>query len=306
MDLKEARYIVSIADHQSISKAAEDLFISQPSLSKYLKNIELQLGTPLFDRLNNHYIPTYTGERYLYYARKILYLRNEWNTEFEDMNKQGLGTINIAAPVTLSNLLLNSVFSNFHKRNPGVTINLLEDLYFVAENSIDNPSIHLTFYNVTTFPKDLNYEIINSEEVVLILPKGHYLESAGIKQTGFDHPWIDLTLCKNENFIMLYPEQNTGGISRTILSEYEISPQIILQTRSSELSIRLACEQNGLTFAPASYAKYFSQHASFSYFSIGKKRHFSTLIVAYRKNRYLPYYMHDFIQFVHDVYLEKK
>ena len=58
MELKEARYILAIARHKSISKAAEALFISQPSLSKYLKNLEQQLGTRLFDRIGNGYFPT--------------------------------------------------------------------------------------------------------------------------------------------------------------------------------------------------------------------------------------------------------
>ena len=63
MELKEARYILAIAKHQSIGKAAESLYISQPSLSKYLKNLEERLGAPLFDRRENHYYPTYMGER---------------------------------------------------------------------------------------------------------------------------------------------------------------------------------------------------------------------------------------------------
>ena len=50
MELKEARYILAIARHQSIGKAAESLYISQPSLSKYLKNLEERLGAPLFSR----------------------------------------------------------------------------------------------------------------------------------------------------------------------------------------------------------------------------------------------------------------
>ena len=50
MELKEARYILAIARHQSIGKAAESLYISQPSLSKYLKNLEERLGAPLFTK----------------------------------------------------------------------------------------------------------------------------------------------------------------------------------------------------------------------------------------------------------------
>ena len=72
MELKEARYILAIARHQSIGKAAESLYISQPSLSKYLKNLEERLGAPLFSRHENRYYPTYMGERYLHYAEQIV------------------------------------------------------------------------------------------------------------------------------------------------------------------------------------------------------------------------------------------
>ena len=61
MELKEARYILAIAKHQSIGKAAESLYISQPSLSKYLKTWKNAWALPLFDRRENHYYPTYMG-----------------------------------------------------------------------------------------------------------------------------------------------------------------------------------------------------------------------------------------------------
>ncbi|MBE5994610.1 MAG: LysR family transcriptional regulator, partial [Paenibacillaceae bacterium] len=85
MDLKEARYILAISRNKSISKAAETLFISQPSLSKYLKNLEQQLGTRLFDRVGSGYYPTYIGERYIHYAEKIVEYGLEWNIEFDDI-----------------------------------------------------------------------------------------------------------------------------------------------------------------------------------------------------------------------------
>lgn len=88
MDLKEARYILAIAHYKSIGKAAKALFISQPSLSKYLKNLEQQLGSPLFSRLEQGYIPTYMGERYLYYAEQIAAFGQEWDQEYEDITEE--------------------------------------------------------------------------------------------------------------------------------------------------------------------------------------------------------------------------
>ena len=93
MELKEARYILAIAKHQSIGKAAESLYISQPSLSKYLKNLEERLGAPLFDRRENHYYPTYMGERYLYYAERIAAFGDQWSQEFDDIAHQEKGRL---------------------------------------------------------------------------------------------------------------------------------------------------------------------------------------------------------------------
>lgn len=106
MELKEARYILAIAKHQSIGKAAESLYISQPSLSKYLKNLEERLGAPLFDRRENHYYPTYMGERYLYYAERIAAFGDQWSQEFDDIAHQEKGRLNIAAPIMM--VLLSS------------------------------------------------------------------------------------------------------------------------------------------------------------------------------------------------------
>ena len=123
MELKEARYILAIARHKSISKAAEALFISQPSLSKYLKNLEQQLGTRLFDRIGNGYFPTYVGERYLHYAEKIVEYGLEWDTELDDIMHQNHGRLNIAIPIMLGNSIIGPTLPRFHKQFPHVTVN---------------------------------------------------------------------------------------------------------------------------------------------------------------------------------------
>lgn len=300
MDLKEARYIVSIANHQSISKGAEELFISQPSLSKYLKNMEDQLGCPLFERINNRYIPTYIGERYLHYARKILDLRNEWNSEFEDLMEWQTGRINISTPIMLSNILLHPALPNFFQLYPNVKLNLLEDVHFVAETTLNDPSIDLTLYTVYEPPKQLDYEIIRNDETVLLLPPNHPLREMAIMRDDFQYPWIDLTFCAHEKFILLSSNQNSGIFARKLFNEYNINPIVLMETRNSELSIRLALEGTALTFAPASYIRYFSQKDQLNTFSVGKQRLPSILIAAFRKNRYQAQYVKDFIKVIQD------
>ena len=106
MELKEALIFSLLQNTRSIGKAAESCIISQPSLSKYLKNLEERLGAPLFDRRENHYYPTYMGERYLYYAERIAAFGDQWSQEFDDIAHQEKGRLNIAAPIMMGTTLI--------------------------------------------------------------------------------------------------------------------------------------------------------------------------------------------------------
>ncbi len=307
MDLKEARYILAIAKHKNIGKAAESLFISQPSLSKYLKNLERQLGAPLFSRIDNAYIPTYVGKRYLYYAEQIADLGKEWNQEYSDITHRKQGRFHIAIPIMLGSTLLQPTLMEFHKRYPHITINVMEEVNFIAEQTLTNHSIDLTFYNVHEFPKLLDYQVIRTEEIVLILPENHPLSEKAEKKPGFCYPWLDLSLLNQENFILLYPDQNTGGIALKLFSEYQINPPILLHTRNSQMSIQLAMDGMGAAFAPASYFHFLAKDRSDRplCFSIGQTPVVTTTIAAHRPKRYLSQYAKDYIQILQE-YCRKK
>ena len=64
MNFKEMNYILCIAKHQNLTKAAQELYISQPTLTKYLQKLEQEVGGKLFARSGNSYIATYLGRRY--------------------------------------------------------------------------------------------------------------------------------------------------------------------------------------------------------------------------------------------------
>lgn len=301
MELKEARYILAIAHHKSIGKAAESLFISQPSLSKYLKNLEDRLGAPLFNRRDNGYFPTYMGERYLYYAERIVACGDEWSREYDDMSHREKGRLNIAIPIMLGSTLIQPTLMSFHNLYPYVTLNVMEEVNFVAETSLKSHSIDLTFYNVHEFPKLLDYQVLREEEIVLILSTDHPLARKAEPRPGFRHPWIDLSGFSDENFILLYPDQNTGGIALNLFKDYAMNPPVLLHTRNSEMSIKLAMDGLGAAFAPESYfSQVASEHGGGLCLSIGKRPVLTTTIAAYQKNRYMPQYARDYIDLIRD------
>lgn len=93
MDFRELSYITAIAKYQNITKAAESLYISQPTLSKFLKALEEDIGLKLFRRLGNRYVLTHAGECYLQKAEQILQLKNELDLELADIMKRDVGVL---------------------------------------------------------------------------------------------------------------------------------------------------------------------------------------------------------------------
>lgn len=300
MDLKEARYILAIAKNKSINKAAKELFISQPSLSKYLKNIEGQLGVKLFDRVHNNYLPTYIGERYIFYAEQIVNYGDEWRSEFNDITSREKGRINISIPIMLDNAIIQPTLTTFYERYPNVKINIIEEVSLVAEHALQDHSIDLTFYNVHKFPNSLDYQVLLTEEIVMIVSKKNPLSKLGVIKVGFNYPWVDLKQFEKENFILLYPDQNTGALALSLFHDYNISPNVLLHTRNSAMSINMAIEGIGVAFAPESYYECMKKDDSSVCFSIGKKRIETTLIAAHAKNRYLSQYVKSYISIISD------
>ena len=81
MNLKEQLYICTLARCQTMTKAAEELFLTVPALSMFLSSLEKTLGAKLFHRTGKILQPTPVGERYLYYAEQMLRLKEDFDRE---------------------------------------------------------------------------------------------------------------------------------------------------------------------------------------------------------------------------------
>ena len=77
MDFRDLSYVLAIAKTQNITKAADSLYVTQPTLTKFLQNLEKEMGQKLFRKLGNRFVLTYAGERYVAKATEILNLKKE-------------------------------------------------------------------------------------------------------------------------------------------------------------------------------------------------------------------------------------
>lgn len=115
----------SVARNLSFTKAANELFITQPAITKHIKELESEFEVKLFDRIGNKIALTQAGIILLSYANHILTLHNEVKFEISQLNGNFEGNLRIGASTTISQYVIPPILAQFHKRYPEVKLSLV-------------------------------------------------------------------------------------------------------------------------------------------------------------------------------------
>ena len=296
MNVQELHYILCIAKHQNLTKAAQELYISQPTLSKYLQKLERELDGKLFSRNGNSYKPTYLGRRYMEYAKKMLEVNQDWEKELQDLRSCRDGELNIAFPLMRSSCMVPKILPSFHKKYPGVRENFMEEAYAIQKRLLLDDKLDFAVFNEAKPHPKLQYELLLKEEILLMVSPDHRLAMSGVERKDCKYPWIDFKLLEDEPFILHFPDQTTGKIALELFEKYQMQPPIPFRTRNSETCALLAHEGLGVCLIPENYVKSMKFDRQPVCFSVGDEGIFSNLTIAYRKGSYLPLYAREFIR----------
>lgn len=138
MDFKDLSYVLAIARYQNITKAANSLYVTQPTLTKFLQNLESELGQKLFRKLGHRFVLTYAGERYVEKASEILNLKKELDQEMNDIVKNNYGSLKIAFPTMRGTYMLPCTLPIFNSLYPNVRLEILESHSYLLEDMLLN------------------------------------------------------------------------------------------------------------------------------------------------------------------------
>src|SRR6516165_11851923 len=127
MEMHQLRYFVAIARTGSFSRAAEQCFVSQPSLSQQIQKLEKSLGQRLFDRLGRRAALTDAGRLLLERAEAILETVDDVQRRLRDDDPQG-GSLSVGAIPTIAPYLLPRILPAFLKKYPRVEMTIQEDV----------------------------------------------------------------------------------------------------------------------------------------------------------------------------------
>lgn len=256
MTQNELIYMLAVAEHGSVSKAAAELYISQPSLSQEIKKVEKEFGQPLFLRTPSGLSPTLFGEKYLQTAAQILGCYKDLLMHLDEFRSMKRGSITFGIPLNLGTCLLPHILPAFTSMYPGITVNFKEN------NSVELDKMLLagkTEFSIMHYqgPHDMIcYEKILSDPFYLVMPasfrwKYSYSESEPLSAG-------DLQKLQQEFFIMVPGRQKLRQVADSILEKAGVRPRVRYTTKSMETAKRLVAGGAGVTFLPYSYLNLFS------------------------------------------------
>ena len=170
-NVRDFQYIAEIARYGSITKAAEALYLSQPTLTKFLQRVEQEVGTPLFHRVGKRFIPTPAGEVYVEKAHSILLLNSQLDQELDDLASMRRGSVRVGTTAGRADYQVSTILPRFARRYPGVRVLLSMGHTEQLLKMIFNNELDIVLSNYDGEQPALDHEFIGEEELVLAVPR---------------------------------------------------------------------------------------------------------------------------------------
>ncbi len=205
MDFRQLESFISIAKHKSFSKAAREMYLTQPTLSNHIQILEKELGTSLLNRSNRMITLTSAGEIFLNYSVEILNMKHQAEFNLGQYLGKIEGTIDIYSSTIPEQYIIPSLIGIYSKIFPYIKYNIHHfDSFDIVEN-IRQSKIDYGFTGIFIKDACLEYIPIMSDELVLIVPYGMAIENEN----------IDISLLKTLPIVL----REEGSGTRNVLSQ---------------------------------------------------------------------------------------
>lgn len=177
MELRHLRYFVAVADVLNFTKAAEQLHLAQPSLTRQISNLEEEIGVRLLNRTKHRVSLTEEGRLFLADARRILALAYESVQAVQRLSRGETGQLNVGYVPNFNFDLLPQTLGSFREVCPQITLNLFEMTPSEQYRALEARKIDLGFVGLRpkVQAKDLQWECVCHQDIIAALHSGHPL-----------------------------------------------------------------------------------------------------------------------------------
>lgn len=296
MDLRQIENIVAIEQEQSISKAAERLFLTQSALNQQLLRLEKELGIQLFERKKHAMIPTFAGKVYLATAHRMIDMKKETYKIIHDISNETSGEISVAYSPERGSLLFSHIYPTFRRRYPNVTFSIHEAHVKKMETMLLQKEVTLACLTYSQNSKHAAIEYVDTKKelMVLGLPASHPLAHLAGERSWETFPSIDLALLRDEAFALVAKTTRLRTMIDDSFRAAGFLPKVLFESSSTATVVNMVKNQVCPAFFPQSYV---DPSAPMVYFTTKPKQSWVQTI-AYLKGEYLTKPEKYFIELV--------
>ncbi|VFQ44099.1 selenium metabolism-associated LysR family transcriptional regulator [Desulfoluna butyratoxydans] len=192
MDFWQLTIFCKVVELKSFSRAAEAIYLSQPTVSSHIKDLEEHCGFRLLDRLGKEVLPTKAGTLLFSYAKRLLALRDEAETALSQFRGVTKGSLTLGGSTIPGGYILPEIIGRFAKAHPEVQVSLIiRDTRDIADGIL-NGDVELAVTGAPLSDPAIFQEPLFEDDMRLIVPA--------------DHPWakrksIPVEMLKTEPFV---------------------------------------------------------------------------------------------------------
>ena len=302
MNLKEQQYVCTLARCQSLSRAAEELYISPSALSVYISNLEKYLGVRLFERTGRgkSFVLTSIGEEYVVRAERMLELKAEFDGLVENELHKSHPTIRVGIQQRRAISIVPETLQRFMEKHPDVEVifrdgNESELMRMFRDGSVD--------YLIAICREEILDVVrreIARERVLLALPDKHPAVQFAYPVGNDPFLHLDMRHLNRETFIVPMSGQSMRITANHIFEQAQIRPGRIIEIGHFDVIMSMVNMGLGIGFNRLGYLHDMQKFEHVRYFFIEQESYRSKLELVYRKGHVISECEGDLLEILAD------
>ncbi|GHF73014.1 transcriptional regulator [Streptomyces mashuensis] len=275
MDLLSLRYFQAVARHQHISRAAEELRVAQPSVSRTIIRLESELGVPLFDRYGRRIRLNEHGAAFLRRVDRALNELDDARRELADAAVAGPGRVAVAAETLVQ---LAAVLTPFRAQCPGVEVRLFQAPLESMRRHLLRGEVDFALASQPLAGTGLRSQELVREDVLLAVPPGHAL-------AGREH--VTVAELAGEEFVSARSGHWQRALLERLFAREGLTPRVICEGDEAAATSELIGAGLGIGLMPAVARRTLGARSPVAWLRLDAADCHRTLTLVWRENAYL-------------------
>lgn len=306
------KYVYEVYKERSFTKAAQNLYISQPSLSARIKKIEEIIGEPLFDRSTTPLQLTEVGKVYIEAAEEITQIEQRVENYINDLAGLKTGNLAVGASTLFAAYVVPSLITQFNQKFPDVHIQLIEGNTAELEEMLGSNALDFVIDNYHYDSILYNKELYCEENILLAVPK-HFAvnEELGMYQLSYKniknknylnqkYPAVPLGRFADLPFIMLTQGNDTRTRGDRLCRNVGFKPNIVLEFNQQSTAYMASSTQLGATFISDILVSQLPTFENMVYYKLDGEEAKRKVFFYYKTHKYKTRVMEEFVRMMHE------